>query len=497
MKDARAEDWRRRLTSKPERWRLRVDRIALEGVINVGTVEIPTVLPLTVICGPNGVGKSTLIKALYAIFREDSIIPKEEPLLAAGSASLSATFKGKAFTVERDLASAPLEDSIVRAEYIESSKQPTSYQAHFRTFDSVDDIINGLAKVTIDEKELGEISFLLGREYRSIDVYEYGEGDRWPFFEVARGDDRYDTRTMGAGELACFHLWWRLKYVEEDTLLFIEEPETYISPYAQKSFAALLMQFLFQRRCVAIVVSHSASFVEAAPAQSVIFVTRLGPNMEVLTKPPKEFLKKIGIGRSIDTVCCVEDVRAKDFLNAILREFAFEALQTTTVHVSGSDSEVTTTVSGTAELANFPRLFGVFDGDLRENLPKGIDGFCAALPGDYAVEKLFRVFVSANSEAIGTSVGQDVRPILDSLEGSDEHDWFSRLAESVSMTPAALLNVIFALWVKEEANSTACTKLVETIFPPLPALAEEEVAENSAISGVRAMRADAPATSIA
>ena len=273
MRAAQIDYWRRRLTLKADQWRLRLSRIAVDEVVNVGTVEVPIALPLTVLCGPNGVGKSTLIKALFAASQPGGIDVQDEPLLTKGKSLISGKLAEADFEVERNLAAPGAAFETFPVWYLETSREPKIYQNHFRTFDLVNDIVNGLAKVTLAENDLEELGFLLGRDYRAIDVYEFGEEERWPFFEVARGDDRYDTRTMGAGELACFHLWWRFKFIEQDSLVFVEEPETYTSPYAQRAFAAILMRFLVRKKCVAVVVSHSASFIQAVPLQSIVYVT--------------------------------------------------------------------------------------------------------------------------------------------------------------------------------------------------------------------------------
>lgn len=475
MKAAQVNDWRRRLITKADQWSLRLSGVAAEEVINVGTVEIPITLPLTVLCGPNGVGKSTLIKALFASLQSGEIDLKVEPLLAQGRGIIRGKVGSTDFEIARSLAAPGVQNELFPTAYLETSKEPKTYQDHFRTFDSINDIVNGLAKVSLNNSDLEEIGFLLGRDYRSIDVYEYGEEERWPFFEVSRGDDRYDTRTMGAGELACFHLWWRLKFIDKNSLLFVEEPETYISPYAQKSFAAFLMRFLYRNKSVGIVVSHSASFIQAVPLQSVVFVTRLGPNMETIARPPVSFLKKIGMTLVVDTVCCVEDTRAQDFLRAILLEFAYDQMQTTAIHISGSDGEVTKSVTGATGLPDTPRLFAVYDGDMHDKLPEGLTGFSAALPGTQPIEEIFRAFVSENAAEITTAMGQDIRPILDSIEGIDPHDWFTTLAENLHVAVPALFNVIFNLWVKVDANADACKAFVNTLFPPADEPPDEEV----------------------
>ena len=65
MRKARSEDWQRRLRAGLQNWPTRLSRLSFSDVPSLGTADIPFLSPLTVISGPNGVGKSTLLRALW------------------------------------------------------------------------------------------------------------------------------------------------------------------------------------------------------------------------------------------------------------------------------------------------------------------------------------------------------------------------------------------------------------------------------------------------
>ena len=63
VRAARVVDHRRHLRDKRDRWKFRLERFAFEGIPSLGREELSFSSPLTVICGPNGVGKTTLLRA--------------------------------------------------------------------------------------------------------------------------------------------------------------------------------------------------------------------------------------------------------------------------------------------------------------------------------------------------------------------------------------------------------------------------------------------------
>jgi len=118
--------------------------------------------------------------------------------------------------------------------HIDASRDTIRLQDLYGRFDNPEDIINGSGARLLAENELENLNYLAKREYREIKLYEVEINDEtMPFFEVTLGPARYDSRTMGAGEFAAFFLWWNLARAARNSILLIEEPETFLCSYIQ------------------------------------------------------------------------------------------------------------------------------------------------------------------------------------------------------------------------------------------------------------------------
>jgi predicted ATPase len=95
-----------------------------------------------------------------------------------------------------------------------------------------------------------------------------------PFFEVSFGNDRYDSRTMGAGEIAILYLWWAINRAPRNALILIEEPETYLSPSSQESLSHFLIAEAVQKKLTVVMTSHSAKIIGSFPDENLRFLFR-------------------------------------------------------------------------------------------------------------------------------------------------------------------------------------------------------------------------------
>ncbi|MCK1339727.1 AAA family ATPase [Bradyrhizobium sp. 38] len=217
---ARAQDFRRRLHEKASSWPIRIKRVSFSSVPSLGEGDIPLLSPLSVLCGPNGVGKTTLLRLLWSVLDPDAA--KKKPLgfarLKSGTATVEVAGPDNSFEFGLDFGSQEASASSSRDEleleiaYIDTANEGPRIQSEFSNSDSPEDIINGAGAIELDPEQLTEINFLTMRNYRQINLYEVELGeDVVPFFEVAFGPDRYDSRSMGSGEFSAFFLWWRLQ----------------------------------------------------------------------------------------------------------------------------------------------------------------------------------------------------------------------------------------------------------------------------------------------
>lgn len=84
MRSARQDDFWRAVKRKAG-WRISIDRVDYDAIPSIGSGTITFLAPISFMCGPNGVGKTTLLRAIGAALR-----PQE----AATSPSTAFRLKG-------------------------------------------------------------------------------------------------------------------------------------------------------------------------------------------------------------------------------------------------------------------------------------------------------------------------------------------------------------------------------------------------------------------
>lgn len=119
----------------------------------------------------------------------------------------------------------------------------------------------------------------------------------FPFFQVKIDGIEYDTRSMGSGEHFLLYLFWCIKSADKDTLLIIEEPETYISIFSQ------------------------IHFLRNIKNENIRIVSRMGNNVSIIM-PDNDITVEgiLGISPNCLGTLFVEDRVAADFLTVILED---------------------------------------------------------------------------------------------------------------------------------------------------------------------------------
>lgn len=469
MKDAYFSDQQRRLKTKTMAWRTRLQRFIYNEIPTLGTGEFLLQSPVTAICGTNGVGKTTLLRALWRTFDstepDDSIVAKK---MISGSASLTMMIgddivvSDVAFTKDgpKQTAANP-----ATAVFIDSAGESGRYQAIFSTFKSVEDVINGEGGRELDQKSVQEIAFIINRDYRDIKLYEVELGRIVPFFEVAYGDDRYDSRTMGSGEIAAFHLWWAISGLSAGQVALIEEPEAFLSHACQVNLSKHIVTEAVKHKFCVVASTHSAPFISLLPEDSLRFFIRDKNGINVVPdKTPPAIMKSVGIDPPILIIALVEDSIASDFTRTLLERVAPSfARQIRTIACNG-EGEITNALTSMAFYSGLPLFVGLYDGDMRGSSPGTVSKLSAFLPGDRRIELIFREMLAVDPVPLRNALAKDdLNIILSSLEGADDHDWFRRLGEEIGLSTTQLFPILFSIWFRRDGNSEAATQTYEEL----------------------------------
>lgn len=494
MRLARAQDFRRRLHEKASSWPITIKRFSFSSIPSLGEGDIPLLSPLSVLSGPNGVGKTTLLRLLWSVLDPDAA--KSKPIgfarLKSGTATVEVAGPSKSFELgldfgSREASSNPSRDELeLEVAYIDTSNEGPRIQNEFSNSDNPEDIINGAGPIELNSEQLTEINFLTMRNYRQVNLYEVELGDEVvPFFEVSFGPDRYDSRSMGSGEFSAFFLWWRLQRATPKSIVLIEEPECFLSPGSQSAFTDFLLKVLCSRKICAVVSSHSAEIINPLPSECIRFFRREQNGIALVTERPSPILlETIGIRQQRDILAFVEDEAAARFCRLLAERFAPFLSRRMIIVPKRGDGEIVNLLKQIDNTYDTLSILGIFDGDIVGKLPAPITAKASFLPGDQPVEKLFKILAEENQTELQRAIGSgDIREALFALQGRDHHDWFVEITKNFGLEPGQMFMILFRLWMASGDNEALARKAFEKIQQRIdPAFKSEEASSEETTS---------------
>lgn len=474
MRLARAQDFRRRLHEKANSWPIKIKRVSFSSVPSLGEGDIPLLSPLSVLCGPNGVGKTTLLRLLWSVLDPDAAKRKPSGFarLKSGTATVEVAGPDNSFEFgldfgSREASAISLRDGLeLEIAFIDTANEGPRIQSEFSNSDSPEDIINGAGPIELNPEQLTEINFLTMRNYRQVNLYEVELGEEVvPFFEVSFGPDRYDSRSMGSGEFAAFFLWWRLQRATPKSIVLIEEPECFLSPGSQAAFTDFLLKVLYSKKICAVVSSHSSEIITPLPTECIRFFRREQKGIALVTERPSPILlETIGIRQQSDIIAFVEDEAAAKFCRFLAEKFAPSLSRRMIIVPKKGDGEVINLLRQVENQYGTLWILGIFDGDIVGKVPGEIAGKACFLPGNEPVEKLFKTLAEEKQDELQAAVGSgNVKEALFALQGKDHHDWFIDLAKSCGFEPGQMFMVLFRLWMEAGENEIVARKAFDQI----------------------------------
>lgn len=205
--------------------------------------------------GPNGVGKSRLLKKVF-----------DKVLNCNKDNGVAVEYYGDGNVEEKLFVSS--------ADVIETCRK------YFSKIKNIEEgLLNGLSSVRYIDDDLEEAKWLVFKDYDFVDVFEVENFisfnpssddveeivedslDAIPFFRVKTGEIIYDTRSMGSGEYAALYIHWVLRRASEKSLLFFEEPETFLSFRVQNNISILFAKYALAKKSAYFISTHSYAIV--------------------------------------------------------------------------------------------------------------------------------------------------------------------------------------------------------------------------------------------
>lgn len=438
----RGDIWRR--VNEERNFGLR--SVSARGVESLRRLDDELPKGLLVLCGLNGAGKTTLFRAIAETLCPDSTPGIRQTIVTDGRFTLG-------------LAGAPTtelllddNDSGVRVVYIDVASECWKL-LELLDEPNFQDLVDQVGAQTWSDKELQMASWAVGRRYDSIKVFEVEapedeEDGVFGYFEVCTLGSTYTSEHMGLGELACLTALWRIWRIEAESIVFIEEPETYLSSRSSAALVDVLAEVIGKRRSYAVLTTHSATVIESVPVESLRIVERFEDGSRLRSVDSKlEAQRHLGLKSMGSNILLTEDKAAAAMLRELLGFVGSPVPFLARILSAGGESNVVEVVR------RFPQsevaiVVGVLDGD--QTLDPEIEMLCK-LPGDGCPEELMKFAVLESPELYSDLVGRpedDVRAALVHADAVDIHEFFHELHASLDVSLEFCFQAAIRVWLE-------------------------------------------------
>jgi predicted ATPase len=470
MKHANINDqWR---TASKRKFKNHIGKISFENLQLFGTNELVFKDGgINAICGLNGSGKSTLISAIKSILqikveREKDLILFKKIRGAKIHADLFLENTAKVSKIEYNSDLTILSDDITEGVpylFIDlySANEVLKLYHEKDIFEVVKD---QLEPYNLKPHQLLEISQICGKEYSGVSIYEMeevGQYSRFPYFKVISKNVEYGSDMMGFGEHALFYLYWNLISAGKDSIIIVEEPETFVSAYSQECLLNFIAKYSAENGIWFLISTHSPTILKNIPNKNIFLLNTTSDNEILITTPTdntdyENFLRikleKIGVVFTEDEVSLYfAQTWMSHYSRTLEKQFTFQKLN--------GESQLKEALSF-VKIDNSPfKIIGVFDGDMNGKLNGGIiEKFNwphLVLPGLYApeielknatIKSIPKLALRAHRSEI------ELKIIIDRLSTLDHHDWLIELEREIGFGMKGLVKILFSLWIEIPEN---------------------------------------------
>lgn len=460
------------------------------GLRGIRKLHVEFAYPLTVVCGRNGSGKSTILALSALGFHHAKPVSSSGDIAVPGYYTFSHFFfkgpgdpdvTGLRITWRYgDGKNAKIRELTIqkRSEkwmhYERRPIRPTYYVGMQRCIPAIEQRVlrNYFGKQpkadsskTLNTTYLDYLGHILGRTYSEAEVMMSSK------YSVRRckAGTRYSSFNMGAGEDLLIELLYILQNCPNGSLIIVEEIETGLFPEALIKLPEVLEEIMLTKRLQVIVSTHSPYFIDRVPREARILLTREGNEHSAIAGPTT----RLAMGNMSGEHEPELEIYCEDEFGELLikQSLTGELLKRVRVMPVGSDSSLAQQAAWLIRTNLRQRVLVVWDGDVpRCKADKwlkraGIDKECedhherlhyAFLPGDCppeewvlreldcaegynAVAEKFRIGTNQAAELISElraiSDVHDIGCIIERKWKIEERDALRYLVECVARLP--------------------------------------------------------------
>lgn len=433
-------------------------RLTSFGFENITTLRSGTITftgGISVICGANGVGKSTILRAIYCGLTKDKY---SDPRFGQPKLSSTIYIAGKETKIELDYSQVddtPLE-TYLEIEFIDPSKSALSLVSFFSQQRNLDEWKESVSPIEFSEKELETLSQMVGKKYDSLKIYELDDVEGvdespLPYFEVITNGKEYGTPTMGLGELALLYTYWRLDRSEQEAIILLEEPDTHLSYSSQEELFNIIARYSDEKNLWVILTTHSTAIASKVPRQNMILLYSHNGDTVIVQNPPLyQVLRMLGLPEKKNGLLLVEDDEAEDLLKALISIFDPSILKQYAIINLGNTGQIISSLKRIPLELGF-QVVGVFDADMRNSpdIPNDLPWSHIFLPGEGSPEHVFMRIANTWHENFSKNLPRDhheLRALLGEIEAQEHHNWLDRICERLGLEKTIVIYTLTKVW---------------------------------------------------
>jgi predicted ATPase len=443
-------------------WPKYLRSVQIDGFRGWTGQEIRFEFPVAVVCGENGSGKSTVLKAAASLYQHPSSPNK--------SYFPSTFFPDTPWdqVTNATLTWQLVEGNNVRSFTVRKLSERWRFQKNRpKRHVVVQDVSRTLpldatvgyayiAKRTAQEVSAQSLSpelttyfaSIMGRPYDSA-RFALADVDRYrQVGVVTAGNLEFSQFHQGAGEDATLDLIALLQNVPDTALVVLDEAEASLHPRSQRRLIHFLLWLARTKQLQIILSTHSPYILEELPPEARIFLDRTTAGISVLYGvTPELVLNRMDDIDKPDAYVMTEDEEAAILATTILRAAGVDITRISFVPVGPAN--IVAAIGIAALSPRFPvKAIGVVDAD--QQAQQGSVKF----PGSYCPEKQLLDDIKAHASAqlgarLGLSFDAVQTAISRATSAPDPHDWPDHLARRTGQTVSYLWETLAQVWVTE------------------------------------------------
>lgn len=375
----------------------RIDKVVfryLRGFQKDSTVEFH--LPITVIVGKNGSGKSTILRSVQLLGK--GCIPQNEFFeiefdngnlkgteieynIDGKIEKLSCMGKNK-WRFENEVEH--IDMMVIRPKAIvgaiDKSFLYDNIGQHVNKAKQVEYLIKQSKKIQqkpeasakkkrkkLSQYELSEINYVLQSNYSSIEFVEHRFfGGTWAttvlFRKEAEGNV-FCEYNAGSGEFLVANIIDQILCAEKESVVLIDEPEVSLHPGAQKRLLKFILKSIIEKKIQVIISTHSRDIVENLPSQAIVCIEKQNTGIAQVKNNvlPEQAFLEIEVMPDVKQII-VEDDMASSIVQSVLKAERLDDLLKV-IYIPGGASNLKKHIIPAFSKTNVNNQFIWLDGD--------------------------------------------------------------------------------------------------------------------------------------